>query len=161
MKFLRRIINQFKQPIYKDDLNNVLLYCFVNALMFGVLAGALQYFANLTLGLGFSILVYFIAYMIGRELRDRVFTYHILYSVLGIIFFLIGYVFYNISYLTFVTRNLAFSLELIFSNGFIMLIFPFLDLRTYVGTGILNNLIDIIVMIFSIMTIWRMSTYRK
>ena len=61
MKFLRRIINQFKQPIYKDDLNNVLLYCFVNAVMFGVLAGALQYFANLTLGLGFSILVYFIA----------------------------------------------------------------------------------------------------
>ena len=119
MNILRRIINQFKEPIYKDDLNNVLLYCFINSVLFGALAGALQYFANITLGLGFGILVYFIAYMIGRELRDRVFTYHILYSILGVAFFFIGYIFYNISYLTFVTRDLMISLEFVFSsNGF-------------------------------------------
>ena len=161
MKILRKIINQFKQPLYKDDLKNVLLYCLINAILFGVLAGALQYFANITIGIGFSILVYFIAYMIGRELRDRVFTYHILYSVLGIAFFFIGYVFYNISYLTFVTRNLSFSLELIFSNGFITYLFPFLNLKTYVGINIMNNLIDIFIIVFSGITIWRMSTYRK
>ena len=97
MKVLRRIINQFKETIYKDDLKNVLIYCFISAVLFGTLAGALQYFANLTLGLGFGILIYFIAYMIGKELRDRVFTYHILYSVLGVVFFFIGYIIYNIN----------------------------------------------------------------
>ncbi len=159
---MRRIINQFKQPIYKDDLKNVLLYCFINALLFGVLAGALQYFANITIGIGFSILVYLIAYMIGRELRDRVFTYHILYSVLGVVFFFIGYIIYNISYLTFALRDLEFSLRLMFSsNAFIGIVFPFLDIRTYYGANIFNNIIDIIIIIFSVMTLWNMSCYRK
>ena len=161
MKILRRIINQFKESIYKDDLKNVLIYCFISAVLFGTLAGALQYFANLTLGIGFGILIYFIAYMIGKELRDRVFTYHILYSVLGIVFFFIGYIIYNISYLTFVTRDLMFSIELVFSNRFLLLLFPFLDLKTYTGTNILYNVFDIIIIVFSISTIWKMSTYRK
>jgi hypothetical protein len=159
---LRRIINQFKEPIYKDDLKRVLMYCSLNAVLFGILAGALQFFANITIGIGFSLLVYFIAYMIGRELRDRVFTYHILYSVLGIVFFLVGYVFYNISYLTFITRDFFFSVKIIFSiDGFMGLVFPFLDIRTYFGQNILNNILDIFVFVFSVMTIWRMSTYRK
>ena len=161
MKILRRIINQFKQPIYKDDLKNVLMYCLISAVLFGALAGALQYFANITLGLGFGILIYFIAYMTGRELRDRVFTYHILYSVLGIVFFFMGYIIYNISYFTFVTRDLIFSLKLVFSNGAMLLLFPFLDLRTYSGMNVLYNVLDVIIIIFSITTIWRMSTYRK
>ena len=161
MKVLRRIINQFKQPLYKDDLKSVLIYCFISAVLFGALAGALQYFANITLGLGFGILIYFIAYMIGRELRDRVFTYHILYSVLGVVFFFIGYIIYNISYVTFVTRDLIFSLELMFSNRFLLLLFPFLDLRTYTGMNVLYNVFDIIIIVLSITTIWKMSTYRK
>ena len=159
---MRRLINQFKQPLYKDDLKRVLVYCFFNAVLFGALAGALQFIANITHGLGFSLLIYFIAYMIGRELRDRVFTYHILYSVLGVVFFIIGYLFYNISYMTFVIRDVFISLKLIFSpTGFIGFVFPFLDIRTYSGTNILNNILDIFIFIFSIMTIWRMSCYRK
>ena len=157
MSSLRRIINQFKEPIYKDDLKRVIIYCSLNAILFGVLAGALQFFANITIGIEFSLLIYLIAYMIGRELRDGVFTYHILYSVLGVVFFLIGYLFYKVSYLTFIIRDVIFSLKVIFSlDGFIGIVFPFLDIRSYLGGNLLNNILDIFVFVFSIMTIWRM-----
>lgn len=159
---MRRLINQFKEPIYKDDLKRVLLYCSISAVLFGVLAGALQYFANITMGLGFSIVIYLIAYMIGRELRDRVFTYHILYSVLGVLFFILGYIIYNASFYAFIVKDVLFGIKMVFSfEGLIFNVFRFLNPLTYIGDAILNNILDLIIIIFCVMTVWRMSTYRK
>lgn len=159
---MRKIINLLKEPIYKDDLHRVLLYGILNAVLFGVFAGALQFFANIYLGLGFSIVIYMIAYMIGKELRDRVFTYHILYSILGIVFFLIGYLFYNISYASFVLRDIVVAIQFVFSlDGLFGFAFRFLNIYSYVGINIFNNIMDIIILIFCFMTVWRMSTYRK
>ena len=155
---MRRLINQFKEPIYKDDLKRVLLYCAISSALFGVLAGALQFFAIMTAGLGFSIVIYMIAYMIGKELRDRVFTYHILYSVLGVIFFFVGCYFYSVSLEAFFSRDLlnAFSFEAYICN-----VLGFLNFKSYSGLGIINNILDIIIMCFCVATIWKMSTYRK
>ena len=159
---MRRLINQFKEPIYKDDLKRVLIYCSISAVLFGVLAGALQYFANITMGLGFSIVIYMIAYMIGKELRDRVFTYHILYSVLGVIFFILGYLIYNVSFYAFLSRSVILALQIVFSfEGLFYIAFSFLNPLTYIKDNIINNILDLIIMIFCIMTVWRMSTYRK
>ena len=96
--------------------------------------------------------------MIGKELRDRVFTYHILYSVLGVLFFFLGYFTYCISYLLFIYKDISFALTYLFSyGGLINFVFGFLNF----SENILNNILDIIIIIFCIMTIWRMSTYRK
>ena len=160
---LKRIINQFKEPIYKDDLKRVLLYCFLNTLLFSILAGAIQYFANITLGfLEFSILIYMIAYMIGKELKDKVFTYHILYSVLGVVFFIVGYFIYHFTIILFSFKNLSVTLQFFFSNiGLSITVFKIFNLNLYLGIGIFYNIIDILVIVFSILTVWRMSTYRK
>ena len=125
---MRKIINQFKEPIYKDDLKRVLLYCTISALLFGTLAGALQYLAMTALQITTSIVIYLIAYMIGKELRDRVFTYHILYSVLGVLFFFLGYFTYCISYLLFIYKDISFALTYLFSyGGLINFVFGFLN----------------------------------
>ena len=155
---MRKLLNQFKEPIYKDDLKRVLLYCGISALLFGALAGALQYLAIITLGITTYIVIYLIAYMIGKELRDRVFTYHILYSILGILFFFVGYLIYYVSYASFIYKDILFAISYVFSpSGLLYLVFGFLDFKT----DIIGSILDIIILIFCVMTIWRMSIYRK
>ena len=155
---MRKLLNQFKETVYKDDLKRVLTYCSISAILFGVLAGALQYLAIITLNITTSIVIYIIAYMIGKELRDRVMTYHILYSILGVVFFFLGYIFYNVSYAAFIYKDIPFVLSYFFSpNGFLNLAFGFIDFK-YDPFG---SILDIIIMIFCIMTVWRMSAYRK
>ena len=159
---MRRLINLFKEPIYKDDLKRALLYGSINMLLFGVLAGALQFFANAYIGIGFSLLVYLIAYMIGKEIRDRIFTYHITYSILAVVFFLAGYILYNISYYVFISRDLSLAVHYVLSwSGMKYLVFGFLNFKTYVGVDILYNILDLIIMIFCILTAWRMPMYKK
>ena len=131
---MRRIINQFKEPIYKDDLKRAILYGFLSTLLFGTLAGALQYFANITLGLEFGILIYMIAYMIGREFRDRIYTYHILYSVLGVVFFILGYFIYHFTIVLFSFKSLSVALQFFFSNfGLSITVFKIFNLNFYLG----------------------------
>ena len=159
---MRRIINLFKEPIYKDDLKRVLTYGTISMILFGALAGALQFFANAYIGLGFGLLIYLIAYMIGKEIRDRIFTYHILYSLLGVVFFFTGYVIYNITYYFFIVRDLGFAISYVLSLGGIKyLLFGFLNFKTYVGMDILYNIFDILIMVFCVLTVWRMPIARK
>ena len=155
---MRKLLNQFKETVYKEDLKRVLTYCSISAILFGVLAGALQYLAIITFNITTSIVIYLIAYMIGKELRDRVMTYHILYSILGVVFFFLGYIFYNVSYAAFIYKDIPFVLSYILSpNGFLNLAFGFVDFKY----DVFGSILDIIIMIFCIMTVWRMSTYRK
>lgn len=159
---MRRLINLFKEPIYKDDLKRVLIYGSIAMLLFGILAGALQFFANMYLGIGFGLLIYLIAYMVGKEIKERIFTYHILYSVLAVVFFLIGYIIYNISYYVFVIRDLSFAIHYVLSwGGMKYLVFGFLNFQTYVGADVIYNILDLLIMIMCILTVWRMPMYKK
>lgn len=159
---MNRLLNLFKQPIYQDDLKRVLMYGSLNMLAFGVLAGALQFFANSYLGIGFSLLIYLIAFMIGKEIRERTFNYHILYSVLSVVFFIVGYVIYKISYYSFLTHDPILSLQFIFSShGFKAAVLPFLNLSSYTGIYAFNNVLDILILVFCIVTAWNFPKYSK
>lgn len=154
---MRKLRNLLKEPIYKDDLKNVLLYGALNMVLFSVLAGALQFFANVYLGIGFSLLLYLIAYMIGKEIKERTYNYHILYSVLSTVFFMVGYIIYYISLYSFVTHSLSGGFQLIFSSGgFMYIVFPYLSFKTYVGANIVYNVLDILIMVFCILTAWNL-----
>lgn len=159
---MRRLINLFKEPIYKDDLKQALLYGSLHMVLFGILAGALQFFAQVYIGLGFSLLIYLLAYMIGKGIRDRIFTYHIWYSVIAVAFFLVGYIIYYISFYAFISHNVLFSIQYVLSwDGLRYLVFGFLNFKTYVGVNILYNILDLIILIFCILTAWRMPLSRK
>ncbi len=159
---MRRLINLFKEPLYKDDFKRALLYGSLHMLLFGILAGALQFFALGFLNLMFSLLIYLVAYMIGKGISDKIFNYHILYSIISVVFFLIGYIIYYISFYSFVTHNVAFSISYVLSwDGLRYLVFGFLNFKSYVGIDILYNILDMLIFIFCILTAWRMPEQKK
>lgn len=159
---MKRLLNQFKEKIYTDDLKRVILYGGLYAIVFGILAGALQFVAYSFLGIGFSLLIYLVAYMIGREIKNRIFNYHILYSVIGVLFFIIGFFLYNISLWSFVSHNVSIGFNFVFSAmGMKYSVFEFLNFNTYNGINIFYNIIDIILIVYCFITVWRMPESKK
>lgn len=159
---MRKLLNKFKEKIYVDDLRKVLIYSGAYMLAFSILAGALQYLAFSLVNIGFGLLIYLFAYMIGKEIRDRIFNYHILYSVIGVIFFFIGFLIYNISLWSFATHNISAGLNLILSAGGIKyVVFDFLNFSNYQGVNILNNILDIFLIVFCVITVWKLPESKK
>ena len=159
---MRRIINLFKEPIYKDDLIKVLKYGFINMLIFSIFAGAIQFFLNAYLGIGFGLLVYLIAHMMGKTVKDNIFGYHILYPIILTLLFVIGLIIYNITFYSFAIHNISFGINYVLSwPGLSYIVFPYLNIKTYIGIDILYNLIDLLIVGYSVVTIWRFLEMRK
>lgn len=159
---MRRIINMFKEPIYKDDLLKVLKYGFLNMLVFSIFAGAIQFFLNVYVGISFGLLIYLIAYMMGKTVKDNIFSYHILYPIILTVMFLIGIIIYSITLYSFVVHNVSFGIRYVLSwPGLCYIVFPYLNIKTYIGIDILYNIIDLLIVAFSIGTIWRFLEMRK
>ena len=158
---MRRIINLFKEPIYKDDLLNAVVYGLLHMVLFSILGGAIQFFVGVNLGVTFSIVIYMVAYMIGKGIADKISTYHILYSLLSVIFFVFGYLIYKASFYAFVTRDIMLSIKFIFSfEGVMTILLSFLNINSYSGIGIIYNIIDIIFIVFCFITAWRLPQRR-
>lgn len=105
----------FKEPIYKDDLLKVIKYGLINMLLFSIFAGAIQFFFNVYLGIGFGVLIYLIAYMMGKNVKDNIFGYHILYPIILTFMFLIGLIIYSITLYSFVVHNVSFGFSYVLS----------------------------------------------
>ena len=159
---MRRIINQFKEPIYKDDLLNATIYGILHMVLFGILGGAIQYFLMGNFNASFSVVIYMVAYMIAKGIADKIYTYHILYSVMSVVLFLIGFLIYKTAFYAFATRDILNSFLYVFSwDGIKIFLFGFLNINTYHGISILYNIIDIIFFIFCLLTVWRLPKRRK
>lgn len=155
---MRKLKNKFKEKIYIDDLKRVLAYGFLNMLLFSVLAGALQFFAYSYLHLGFGILVYLFAFMIGKKISESFFNYHPLYPLLAVLFFIIGYFIYNITLYVFMCHNFVQGVRYIFEYAGIMnTILAFLNPLTYTSAlGIFNNIMDILIILFGLATAYEL-----
>ncbi len=159
---MRRIINQFKEPIYKDDLLNAVVYGLLHMVLFSILGGAIQFFVGVNLGVTFSIVIYMVAYMIGKGIVDKIYTYHIVYSLLSVVLFVFGYLIYKASFYAFVTRDILLSIKFIFSfEGVINLLFSFLNFNLSDGIGIIYNIIDILIIAYCFITAWKLPQRRK
>lgn len=92
-------INNWKQPLYKNDIINVLLNGFIFSVLGGILAGLLDFlFAEiLSFPVSFSLIV--ICYMLGIRMRRGYCNYHILYPVLSLAFMLLALVFSEFAYM--------------------------------------------------------------
>lgn len=94
--------NNWKEPIYKDDVISVLINGFLVALLGGILGGALEYLFDL-IQFSLSINLFLISILVGWRVRKGYYSYHILYPILAIVFFLFGllishYTYYSIIY---------------------------------------------------------------
>ncbi len=95
-------IGNWKMPIYKDDVRNVVLYGLIYSILAGILAGSLDFlFGKLwRIPISFGLIV--LSVIIGTQVRRGYRSYHILYPVLTIVFMILGlivsdfvYIFYH------------------------------------------------------------------
>ena len=153
----RTLQNKFKQPLYKDDLLNVLKNGLLTAVLYGILMGALQYLFGVLSGFYFSIFIYGIAFFIVKKVKNSYYNYHILYPLLGVIFFLIGYIFYGATQYIFVIRELGFSFQALIMQVF--QIIRLFDLTIYISFDMdaFNYLLDLLIFIFCVVYTYRNS----
>lgn len=90
----------WKQPLYKDDIINVVLNGLVSAILGGILAGMLNFLGEklkLNFAINFGLII--ICYMVGIRMRKGYYNYHILYPVLSIAFMLLALVFSEFAFM--------------------------------------------------------------
>ncbi|MBR6071738.1 MAG: hypothetical protein IKP77_02755 [Acholeplasmatales bacterium] len=81
--------NNWREPIFKNDLKNVILNGIVFAILGGILAGALDYlFDYINVSIHFGLIV--LTILIGYRVYKAYFNFHILYPVLTIPFMILG-----------------------------------------------------------------------
>lgn len=107
----------WKQPIYKNDLLNVLLNGFLSAVLGGILAGILDYLFGNILNFPISIGLMIICYMVGLRMKRGYFSFHILYPVLSILFMILGLIFSEFAYM-FCIFPQASTFRLLISGSF-------------------------------------------
>lgn len=89
----------WKQPIYKNDLINVIINGLLSAILGGILAGVLDFLFGEILHFPISFGLIIICYMIGARMSKGYYSYHILYPVLSILFMIIALVFSEFAYI--------------------------------------------------------------
>ena len=157
---IKSFLNNMKEPIYKDDLKRVLINGSLYTILFGILAGAVQFFSEVYIGLTMGIFVFFIAYMIAKKINESFFTFHLLYPIISVLLFVVGFLIYNFTKLFFLFRNFQLVFQMIFSLAGLNYMFGFLNVMNYSGINILYCLIDLLIFFSSIGCAWQM-VYRQ
>lgn len=144
---MRKIINKFKQPIYKDDATKVIINAIISSLLIGILSGAINLIFSDWIGYTFMIFYLMVGYFIGIRIRRSYFTYHIVYSILAVIFTFLGLLIGNvasflISWESFYAINIGikdFFMQLnIFSKYFYSSIWNIINFILYIITLVIS-----------------------
>lgn len=89
----------WKQPLYKNDVINVVLNGFIAAILGGILAGMLDFLFGEILNFPISFGLIIICYMVGIRMKRGYYSYHILYPVLSLAFMLLALVFSQLAFM--------------------------------------------------------------
>lgn len=112
--------NSWKEPIYKNDLINVILNGLIAGIFGGLLAGAIDYlFIMLNSYITFGLVI--LAYLVGWRISKGYYSFHVLYPIISIACLTLGLAF-------------SFAMELLLSVQFNFQAF-FQFLGTYVLSG--------------------------
>lgn len=144
----------WQQPIYKNDLLMVLLNGFLACLLGGILGGLLDYLFGIILNLPLSFSLILFSFMIGTRMNKGYYTYHILYSVLSIVFMLLAILFSNMTYVLCLLGGNAFWSYLgtgtFYLNSFFGFIIDLVNsIRIFSFIGTLIAFINVAVVVYS------------
>lgn len=99
-------INNWKEPIYKNDLINVIVNGLIAAILGGILAGLLDYlFDMINLRISFGLII--ITYVIGSRMRKGYYSYHILYPLLSILFMILSLFVCDVTYMCMIYSSVS------------------------------------------------------
>lgn len=83
--------NNWREPIYKQDLIGVLLNGFLMAILGGILGAGIDYVIQVVFKIPLSISELIIMYLIAWRVKKGFYSYHILYPILGVVFLLFAF----------------------------------------------------------------------
>ncbi len=150
----------WKQPIYKDDLINVLINGFLCAILGGLLAGCIDFlFGLISFPISFGLVI--ICYMIGLRMRKAYMSYHILYPTLSILFMIIALIFSRFAQYLCIFQSFSVFKALISLDFYLsILMAPVYNIILYIKNFEIYNLIigiiNIIIYIYAFVFCFRM-----
>lgn len=151
---IRKLKNEFKNPIYKEDMIPVLTRGLITTLLYSILLAIINMLIVKFLGMSFTIIIYFLGYFISREVSSNYYSRHIIYPIISIIYLFLGMIIYH----SVTILLLSPSLELILPAlkiGFLQTVMPF-NIMTYINTNnILSELLYLIIIVWTIITTYR------
>lgn len=140
----KSLVNKFKEPIDKNDLLYVVINGLLSAIIIGSLMGGIEGFLNL-IRFPISFCMFLMGLFIGRRINKAYYSYHILYSVLGVLFCIIGYVFYTFVFNVFVLQNFSLVINTFFSSDIFRIMFY--QINPLNGINAVINLLIFILML--------------
>ena len=156
--------NNWKEPIYKNDVIGVLVNGLIAAILGGILGGSIDYLLNVVWGFPLSFSVLIVMFFIIWRVRKGFYSYHILYPVLSLVFLIIGiffveYTVISIGYMTIGNYNIhTILITPLFWEQFLMS--PIYTLRFGIMYGsakdIIFGILDIIFYIWAFWYVYRM-----
>ena len=154
--------NNWKEPLYKNDVINVVINGLVAGILGGVLAGALDYlFGLLNIMISFGLII--LAYLVGYRVRKGYYSFHILYPVLAVLFMTLGLFFASLMQY-FMLFNFSFvSLFSYFGNvlyGFFIMpfVYPVLAIRSGDGLNFIIYMINIVCYVLAYILCYRLAS---
>lgn len=160
-------INNWKEPIYKNDVIGVLINATLATILSGIFVGLLEYLLYLiNFPISFTLII--LPFFIGIRIKKGYYSYHILYPTLSLIFLILS---------LFITRLTLNIIILGFNYGFLsltsytfylMAIEPLYDIyaliKGYSNMYYFYLILDLIVYSFAFYYSYRLSSgtiYRK
>ncbi len=151
---IRKLKNEFKQPIYKEDMIPVLkrgiLYTLIYACLLGVVDALLYKFFNMSL----SLLIFVLGYIISSEVSKNYYSKHILYPIISVLFLFVGMIIlYSVSYFM-MLPSISFILPAL-KLGLIQTFYPFNIFIYFNSNNIFNNILYLLILLYTIYTTFR------
>lgn len=93
--FLRKIKNEFKEEIYKEDLISVITTSLISMILFSILLALINSVMILLFSMQSTLLLFVFGYLLAKRVRESYVNYHIIYPLISVGCFIIGLFIFN------------------------------------------------------------------
>ncbi len=91
----RKLKNNFKEEIHKEDIKSVLTNGLITMLLYSTLLGLINIALILIFEFQLTFLIFILGIFLAKRIKESYINYHILYPIISVIFLLIGLLLFN------------------------------------------------------------------
>ena len=124
-----KFFEQFKEPISKNDIMPVVRQGIFMSFVGGLLIGSIQMLFYYMFEFSLLWLMLFVfAYLLAKRIRKAYVSYHVLFSVLSVLFFILGfYIFNSTFYIGLISLTISMNVQQIMMVLNPLIAFEFLN----------------------------------
>lgn len=152
----RKIKNEFKVQIYKEDLKPVLIRGFLTTLMYACLLSVVNILLIEMFNLSTSLLIVLLGFFISKEVASNYYSRHIIYPYISVIFLFIGMILYHSMTVILAYKSIS-VIFVAFKLGFLQTISPFNIFLYFETSNLFNALLYLFIILYAIYFTYRNS----